>query len=187
MTLVCITANGNFFAARSINFEACSVYVYFSFVYANQLQLKPLQPDTSEWLKAGETQKCYRALGIPVNEFSTPASVPFIHSEYSFIFPFKAFPNNRPLFPVHPGSYPYGELQASDFLSLQELYSTTRGPGGDKCWRFAGASTAYGAWQSFCVRQSRCDPELWAVLMTGSITRTSERNALMWHAANPHH
>lgn len=32
------------------------------------------------------------------NEFSTPASVPYIHSEYSFIFPFKAFPNNMTTF-----------------------------------------------------------------------------------------
>lgn len=58
----------------------------------------------SKWLKAGRTRKILSCFGNSFsaemrssfhrNEFSTPASVPYIHSEYSLIFPVEAFPNN---------------------------------------------------------------------------------------------
>lgn len=87
--------------------------------------------------------------------------------------PFKAFPNNMTTF-----SCALSETSAWSAPSPWAPYSTSREPGWDSCWKLAGASAASLALTVFCVRHSRLDPTLWAVLMTSSITRT--RSETLW-------
>lgn len=140
----------------------------------------------SKWLKAGRTPKILSCFGnyfspemrssFHCNEFSTPASVPFIHSEHSLIPPFKAFPNNMTTFscaPSEPSMWRITIHRLSVSLSpvfrsmgtwLRQLLKV--------CWSL---SSLHGL-TVFCVRHSRWDPTLWAVLMTSSITRTMSEN-----------
>lgn len=107
-------------------------------------------------LEAGKTCRIWSCVGnsfppemrgsFHCNEFSTPASVPYIHSESSLIFPFKTSPNNMTTFSCAPG-HPYGELQATDFLSLLASYSKVSGLVWDS-WNNASVARHPFVWDS---------------------------------------
>lgn len=110
------------------------------------------------------------------NEFSVPVSVSYIHSEYSLIFPFKAFPNNMTTFScalVEPSVWRITTHRLS--VSLSPIFhnmGTWSRQLLKVCWSLCGLPGL----TLFCVRHSRWDPTLWAVLMTSSITRTTSES-----------
>lgn len=136
----------------------------------------------SKWLKAGRTSTILSCFG---NSFSAEMRssfqskwvlyaclCPHIHSEYSLIFPFKAFPNNMTTFSCALGEPSVWRITAHRLsVSPNPIFHKT----GSwlrqllkVCWSFSSLSGLTAFW----VRHSRQDPTLWAVLMTGSITRT---------------
>lgn len=76
---------------------------WISFVFKYDLWI-----DMSKWLNAGRTHQIISCFGnsfsaetrgsFLCNKLSPPALVPYIHSEYSLIFPFEASPNNMTTF-----------------------------------------------------------------------------------------
>lgn len=139
----------------------------------------------SKGLKAGRTCTILSCFGNSFsaemrssfywNEFPMPVSVPHIHSEYSS--PFKAFPNDMTTCSCALSKPPSVWRITTHRLSvsLGPIFHNT-GTWLRQLLKFCWCPSSLCGLTVFCVRHSRWDPTLWAVLMTSSITGTINEN-----------